>query len=75
MPTMAGAFVYDLYKNIDLLTADDFTIIGIGFVTAFISAVFVVRGLLDFVSKHGFTPFAIWRIFIGTVGLIGLQFF
>lgn len=75
MPTMAGAFVYDLYKNIDLLTADDFTIIGVGFVTAFISAVFVVRGLLDFVSKHGFTPFAIWRIFIGTVGLIGLQFF
>jgi len=34
-----------------------------------------VRGLLDFVSRHGFTPFAIWRIFIGTVGLIGLQFF
>lgn len=75
MPTMAGAFVYDLYKNYDLLTADDLTIIGIGFVTAFFSAVFVVRGLLDFVSKHGFTPFAIWRIFIGTVGLIGLQFF
>lgn len=75
MPTMAGAFVYDLYKNFDLLSADDFTIIGVGFVTAFISAVFVVRGLLDFVSRHGFTPFAIWRIFIGTVGLIGLQFF
>lgn len=75
MPTMAGAFVYDLYKNFYLLSADDFTIIGVGFVTAFISAVFVVRGLLDFVSRHGFTPFAIWRIFIGTVGLIGLQFF
>lgn len=75
MPTMAGAFAYDLYQNFDLLSADDFTVIGVGFVTAFISAVFVVRGLLDFVSRHGFTPFAIWRIFIGTVGLIGLQFY
>lgn len=72
MPTMVGAFAYDLYKNIDLLTVDDVTIISVGFVAAFISGVFVVRGLLDFVSRHGFTPFAIWRIIVGTVGLIGL---
>ncbi len=72
MPTMVGAFAFDLYKNIHLLTSDDVAIIGAGFITAFIAGLFVVRGLLDFVSKHGFTPFAIWRIFIGTVGLIGL---
>lgn len=75
MPTMAGAFVYDLYKNIDLLDTDDFAIIGAGFVAAFIAGIFVVRGLLDFVSKHGFTPFAIWRIAIGTIGLIGIWAF
>lgn len=72
MPTMVGAFAYDLYKNIDLLTMDDVTIISVGFIAAFISGVFVVRSLLDFVSKHGFTPFAIWRIVVGTAGLIGL---
>lgn len=75
MPTMVGAFAYDLYKNIHLLDADDFTIISAGFIAAFISGVFVVRGLLDFVSKHGFTPFAIWRIAIGTIGLTGLWLF
>jgi undecaprenyl-diphosphatase len=72
MPTMLGAFVLDLYRNRDILTADDLTIIGVGFIAAFITAVFVVRTLLDFVSRHGYWPFAFWRIFIGTVGLIGL---
>ena len=72
MPTMAGAFAFDLYKNIDILTFDDFRIIAAGFVTAFISAVFVVRYLLDYVSRHGFAVFAYWRIFVGSAGLIGL---
>jgi undecaprenyl-diphosphatase len=51
MPTMAGAFAYDLMKNYKILTADDATLIVIGFFTAFISALFVVRGFLDFVSR------------------------
>lgn len=32
----------------------------------------MVRSLLDFVSHRGFTPFAIWRILVGTAGLVGL---
>lgn len=75
MPTMAGAFAYDLYKNRDLLSVDDALIIGAGFVTAFICAVVVVRYLLDFVSRHGFAPFAWWRIAVGTLGLAGLLIF
>ncbi|MFN0265299.1 undecaprenyl-diphosphate phosphatase [Tepidamorphus sp. 3E244] len=73
MPTMAGAFAYDLLKNIDRLSADDAAIIGIGFVAAFISGVFVVRGLLNFVTRHGFAPFAWWRIVVGTLGIAGLM--
>lgn len=72
MPTMAGAFTYDLYKNRDVLTAADLPVIGIGFVAAFIAAVIVVRYLLDYVSKHGFALFAWWRLIVGTVGLIAL---
>ncbi|MEM0899431.1 MAG: undecaprenyl-diphosphate phosphatase [Pseudomonadota bacterium] len=72
MPTMAGAFTLDLYKNIDILTLDDFQIIAVGFVTAFIAGVFVVRYLLDYVSKHGFALFAWWRIIVGVAGLLGL---
>jgi undecaprenyl-diphosphatase len=31
-----------------------------------------VRYLLDFVSRHGFAPFAWWRILVGGIGLAGL---
>jgi undecaprenyl-diphosphatase len=72
MPTMAGAFAYDLYKNWHILTPDDLPIIGVGFVFAFVAAVVVVRKLLDFVSRRGYTPFAYWRIVVGAAGLIGL---
>lgn len=73
MPTMVGAFTLDLYKNRNLLTFDDVTVIGVGFVAAFISALIVVRALLDFVSKRGYAPFAWWRIGVGTIGLIALM--
>jgi undecaprenyl-diphosphatase len=72
MPTMAGAFAYDLYQNLDILTAADLPIIATGFVMAFITAVFVVRSLLDFVSRRGYAPFAWWRLAVGTVGLVAL---
>jgi undecaprenyl-diphosphatase len=69
MPTMAGAFAYDLYKNWSVLQASDVTNIAVGFITAFIAAVFVVRYLLDYVSRHGFAVFGWWRIIVGGMAL------
>ncbi|WP_151718336.1 undecaprenyl-diphosphate phosphatase [Gemmobacter serpentinus] len=67
MPTMAGAFAYDLWKNRDVLDANALTEIGIGFAMALISAVFVVKGLLNYVSRHGYALFGWWRIVVGLV--------
>jgi len=72
MPTMAGAFAYDLLKSYKTLTVDDVTLIAIGFVAAFVAALIVVRSFLDFVSKRGFALFAWWRIVVGLFGLAGL---
>jgi len=72
MPTMAGAFSYDLYKNYQILSFDDGLSIVLGFIAAFISAVFVVRQLLNYISRHGFSLFAWWRIGVGALGLIAL---
>ncbi len=72
MPTMAGAFAYDLYKNHAALSANDMTQIVIGFVAAFISGVIVVRYLLDYVSRHGFALFAWWRLVVGCAGMAAL---
>ena len=65
MPTMAGAFTYDLYKNRALLSFDDAAVIGVGFVVAFFAALLVVRSLLSFVGRHGYGVFAWWRIVVG----------
>lgn len=72
MPTMAGAFAYDLYKNHALLTAADVQIIAVGFVAAFLAAVVVVRALLGYVSRRGYALFGWWRILVGGVGLVAL---
>ena len=69
MPTMIGAFAFDLYKNWAILKPEDVANIAVGFVTAFIAAVFVVRYLLDYVSRHGFALFAWWRIIVGAMAL------
>jgi undecaprenyl-diphosphatase len=75
MPTMVGAFAYDIFKNRDLLSMDDAAIITAGFIAAFISALIVVRALLDFVSKRGYAVFGWWRIIVGAAGLAGLAIF
>lgn len=75
MPTMLGAFTLDLYKNRDALAADDILLIGVGFIAAFVAGLFVVRSLLDYVSRRGFALFAIWRIVVGALGLVGLWLF
>lgn len=75
MPTMAGAFTYDLLKNYKNLSSDDAILIVIGFVAAFFAALLVVKTFLDYVSRRGFGLFAWWRIIVGSAGLAGLWVF
>ena len=72
MPTMSGAFAYDLYKNWSGLSAADTAAIALGFIVSFFAAVVVVRYLLDYVASHGFGLFAWWRIIVGSFGIAGL---
>ena len=75
IPLMAGAFGYDLWKNRELISTELGLAVGVGFATAFIMAFIVVRYALDFISRHGFAPFAYWRIFVGAIGLWGVLLF
>src|SRR5499433_57838 len=43
IPTMIGAFAYDLYKNHKLMTFDNTVIVAVGFVVSFVCAFFVVK--------------------------------
>ena len=75
MPTMAGAFAYDLMKNWGQLGGSNWLIVAVGFATSFVAAFIVVKSFLDYVSSHGFALFAWWRIIVGALGLIGLGLF
>lgn len=69
IPTMVGAFVLDFWESRDLMTAEFLPVLAIGFVVSFVSGLVIVKTLIDFVGKHGFAPFAWWRIVVGTAGL------
>lgn len=74
MPTMLAAAVYDTWKNAATLTQQDTLAIVVGFVTAFFSALIVVKAVLAFISKHTYRVFAWYRIALGVVvGLILLN--
>jgi undecaprenyl-diphosphatase len=72
MPTMAGAFVYDLYKSQGQMTSGNQVLIAVGFAVSFVSAWIVVKTFLGYVQRHGFALFAWWRVVVGSLGLIAL---
>ena len=79
IPTMAVATAYDLLKSlrgkgenaIGVLHIDShgWVILAIGFVVSFIVAYAAVAWFLAWVRKHGFVPFAIYRIVAGLLVL------
>jgi undecaprenyl-diphosphatase len=72
LPTMGAAVAYDLFKSRDLLDFSALSEIAIGFAVAFVTAVLVVKWVLDYVGRHGFALFGWWRIIVGSVALAAL---
>ena len=67
IPTLLAATGYEFVKNRALLGGSDLSMIGVGFIVAFVSAFLVVRWLLRYVAHHDFVPFAWYRIAFGVV--------
>jgi undecaprenyl-diphosphatase len=75
IPTMLGATTLELVKNHEALTAPGtvgWGSIAIGFVVSFVVAIAVIRGFVAFVARHGFGPFAWYRIVAGAAALLWL---
>lgn len=62
VPTMLAATVLDLYKSANAFTQSQFTLLGIGFVTSFVVAIFAIKFLISYIKNHTFIPFGIYRI-------------
>jgi undecaprenyl-diphosphatase len=73
VPTMVGATTLELVKHHRELMAGasgiGFGAVAVGFVVAFICALMVVRAFVHYISRHGFAPFAWYRIAVGAAAL------
>jgi undecaprenyl-diphosphatase len=65
IPTMFVATFYDLYKNRSEMIIDDYSLLAIGFVTAFAVAFVTVKAMMKFLTTHTFVAFGIYRIIVG----------
>ena len=86
MPTMIVATLYDLYKTLApnrnsategnlaplAVNTHQWILLAIGFVVSFIVALGVVAWFMRWVRARGFAPFAIYRIALGAIILLGL---
>ncbi|MES2442645.1 MAG: undecaprenyl-diphosphate phosphatase [Pseudomonadota bacterium] len=75
VPTMLGATLLELAKNRDAITAGGvgWSHIAVGFVVSFVVAMLVIKWFVGIISKHGFAPFAWYRIVAGAVALVWLM--
>ncbi len=72
-PIMLAASGYELIKYRDLLTSETLTTLAVGFITAFLSALVVVKWLIGYVRRHNFIGFGIYRIIFGVIILFLLH--
>jgi undecaprenyl-diphosphatase len=80
IPTMVAATGYTLLKSVlgkgenpigvSQITSQQWIILAIGFTVSFVVAYASVAWFMAYVRKHGFAPFAVYRIIVGTLVLV-----
>jgi len=79
IPTMIVATCYDLLKSlrgkganpigVSQIDAHGWLVLAIGFAVSFVVAYWSVAWFMAWVRKHGFVPFAVYRIIVGALVL------
>ncbi len=73
VPAMLGAGMLKIVKFIFdgiTVTPQELTLLAVGCVTAFLVSLLSIGFLTDFVKKHSFIPFGVYRILLGMAVLI-----
>ncbi len=72
IPTMAGASLLKMAKFFldgNTLGSEEIIILLVGLVTAFLVSLLVIRYLMDYVRRHSFSVFGVYRIVLGVLVL------
>ena len=73
IPTMLGASAIKLLKFFLEtgfgMTSNELTVLIVGMVVSFVVSLLVIKGLMEYVRKHSFSIFGVYRIILGIVVL------
>ena len=73
IPTMLGASAIKLLDYFEEtgfgMAASELSVLAVGMVISFIVSLLVIKGLMDYVRKHSFAVFGVYRIILGIVVL------
>ncbi|MFN4123713.1 MAG: undecaprenyl-diphosphate phosphatase [Flavobacteriales bacterium] len=70
IPTMIAATGYDLLKSSSAMTKNEWMLLGIGLIMAFLSALVAVKAFVAFLNRYGFKYFGYYRIVLGVLFLL-----
>jgi len=73
IPTMLAASGYDLLKSGMGFSPEEYLLLALGCLISFLSALVAVRLFIDYVKKHDFTLFAVYRILLSTVAFFTIS--
>lgn len=65
VPTILVATVYDVYKQANQFTSENLPVWAVGFIVSFIVATLSIKFFINFVSKHTFLAFGLYRVVLG----------
>lgn len=70
IPIMAGASLLKIFKFVKngfTATGDELMLLAVGLAVSFLVSLFAIKFLMDFVKRHSFTPFGVYRIILGAL--------
>lgn len=73
VPTMFAATVkklYDFFKDGHTITSQEINLLLLGNIIGFVVALIAIKTFIDYLSKHGFRVFGIYRIVVGSIIII-----
>lgn len=73
IPTIGAATLYDLARHYTLFAGQGAATLGVGLVTALVTAMLVIRWLLSYVSRRDFGAFGYYRVALGALALLLLK--
>jgi undecaprenyl-diphosphatase len=67
IPTLCAASALDVYKHADVFIGANYSLLGVGFFTAFVVALFSIKSFLSYIQNHSFAVFGYYRIILAVL--------